>query len=130
MLADTMSENGTYRILVVDDDEFVRNLVRVILKRAGYDADAAGDGSEALAKIGEQRYDLVMLDLMMPRVDGLQVISQLDQSDDDMPPIVVMTAADDTMVERIPRQLVKAVIRKPFDVSELTSLVAGAIEAR
>lgn len=121
-----MPASETQRILVVDDDEFVRNLVRVILKRAGYEADAAADGGEALEKIAGFKYDLIMLDLMMPRVDGLEVIQRLS-GHQTVPPIVVMTAADDSMVERIPRQFVKAVIRKPFDVSELTALVAGAM---
>lgn len=121
-----MPASGTQRILVVDDDEFVRNLVRVILKRAGYEADAAADGGEALEKIAGFQYDLIMLDLMMPRVDGLEVIQRLS-GHDSVPPIVVMTAADDSMVERIPRKFVKAIIRKPFDVSELTALVAGAM---
>ncbi|MBW3565894.1 MAG: response regulator [Acidobacteria bacterium] len=121
-----MPASETQRILVVDDDEFVRNLVRVILRRAGYEADAASDGGEALEKIAGFKYDLIMLDLMMPRIDGLEVLQRLG-GHQTVPPIVVMTAADDAMVERIPRQFVKAVIRKPFDVSELTTLVAGAM---
>ena len=81
------------RILVVDDDRAVRESLRRSLAFNGYDVDLASDGQHALAAIMHQRPDAMVLDVMMPRVDGLEVCRQLRGSGDDLP-ILVLTARD------------------------------------
>jgi DNA-binding response OmpR family regulator len=68
-------------ILVVDDDPMVRQLLRNMLQVAGYAVDEAGDGLEGLICCARRRYDLVIIDLMMPNKDGLQMISELRLAD-------------------------------------------------
>ncbi len=81
------------RILVVDDDRAVRESLRRSLQFNGYTVDLACDGRQALDSLDDQRPDAMVLDLMMPRVDGLQVCRQLRGTGDDLP-ILVLTARD------------------------------------
>ena len=67
-------------ILVVDDDPDIARFVEVNLRTAGYDVAVAADGEEALEKAGELRPDLVLLDVMMPRIDGFEVAQRLRQN--------------------------------------------------
>lgn len=82
------------RILVVDDEEDGRLLVAQILQDAGYDVDAAVDGGEALERIRTSRPDLVILDLLMPFVNGWDVLEQIRRVPGP-PPVVVVTARGD-----------------------------------
>jgi CheY-like chemotaxis protein len=81
------------RVLVVDDESEIRDLCRVNLEFAGHEVLEAADGAEALARIRGERPDFVFLDLMMPRVDGWEVLAQL-RADPDLVdlPVVLLTA--------------------------------------
>ncbi|WP_019814383.1 response regulator transcription factor [Saccharomonospora saliphila] len=81
------------RILVVDDDRAVRESLRRSLAFNGYEVDLAGDGAEALEKVAAHRPDALVLDVMMPRLDGLEVARRLRGIGDDLP-ILVLTARD------------------------------------
>jgi two-component system, OmpR family, response regulator MprA len=81
------------RILVVDDDRAVRESLRRSLQFNGYQVDVASDGQQALDTIVGSRPDAMVLDVMMPRLDGLQVCRQLRSTGDDLP-ILVLTARD------------------------------------
>ena len=77
--------------LIVDDEESVRHLLSQQLKRLGYDSKEAPNGQKALEQLARQRFDLVMLDMRMPKVSGLEVLRQLRRSDPDT--CVVMLSA-------------------------------------
>lgn len=81
------------RILVVDDDRAVRESLRRSLQFNGYQVDTAGDGQQALDSVTSQRPDAMVLDVMMPRLDGLEVCRRLRSTGDDLP-ILVLTARD------------------------------------
>ncbi|MCP2168687.1 response regulator transcription factor [Goodfellowiella coeruleoviolacea] len=81
------------RILVVDDDRAVRESLRRSLQFNGYQVDLAGDGQQALDAVANQRPDAMVLDVMMPRLDGLEVCRRLRGTGDDLP-ILVLTARD------------------------------------
>ncbi|MEU5694834.1 response regulator transcription factor [Actinosynnema sp. NPDC020468] len=81
------------RILVVDDDRAVRESLRRSLQFNGYQVDLAGDGQQALESVVQQRPDAMVLDVMMPRLDGLEVCRRLRSTGDDLP-ILVLTARD------------------------------------
>ncbi|WP_309114931.1 response regulator transcription factor [Saccharothrix sp.] len=81
------------RILVVDDDRAVRESLRRSLQFNGYQVDLAGDGQQALEAVVAQRPDAMVLDVMMPRLDGLEVCRRLRSTGDDLP-ILVLTARD------------------------------------
>ena len=81
------------RVLVVDDDKAVRESLRRSLEFNGYDVSLAGDGAEALARIAATDPDVVVMDVMMPRLDGLEATKALRKAGNDLP-IIVLTARD------------------------------------
>ncbi len=107
------------RILVVDDDRAVRESLRRSLSFNGYTVDLAMDGVDALAKIADDRPDALVLDVMMPRVDGLEVCRRLRGRGDDLP-ILVLTARD-SVSERVAGLDAGAddYLPKPFALEEL-----------
>jgi CheY-like chemotaxis protein len=113
------------RILVVDDEEDIRQLVSRILQETGFQADLASDGREAIERMTSVRPDLVILDLMMPEVDGWAVLAHARRMPH--PPLVlVMTArADHEVLQRATREGASAVISKPFRFHELVATCHG-----
>ena len=107
------------RILVVDDDRAVRESLRRSLSFNGYSVSLAEDGVEALNSIADDRPDAVVLDVMMPRLDGLEVCRQLRSTGDDLP-ILVLTARD-SVSERVAGLDAGAddYLPKPFALEEL-----------
>ncbi len=81
------------RVLVVDDDQAVRESLRRSLEFNGYDVSLAADGAEALARIGGSNPDVVIMDVMMPRLDGIETTKALRKAGNDVP-ILVLTALD------------------------------------
>lgn len=85
------------RILLIDDDADTRDIYQEFLTQAGYEVDLAGDGEEGLTKILQDGYDLVLLDIMMPKLDGISVlkkIKELPESDVYNGPVVMLSALD------------------------------------
>ncbi|MFE5283688.1 response regulator transcription factor [Nocardia sp. NPDC056611] len=107
------------RILVVDDDRAVRESLRRSLTFNGYTVDLAVDGLDALEKTASQRPDALVLDVMMPRLDGLEVCRRLRSTGDDLP-ILVLTARD-SVSERVAGLDAGAddYLPKPFALEEL-----------
>ncbi len=87
------AEDEVQRILVVDDDRTTLRMLRLQLEAAGYEVETARDGAAALAKLARARFDLVLLDVWMPGMDGLEVLSRL-RGAPSRPRVVVMTADD------------------------------------
>src|SRR5688572_299198 len=100
-------------ILVAEDDLGIQTLLRTILTREGFVVDCVGDGVAALERLGATRYDVILLDLMMPNLSGADLIEMLANANDDaLSRVIVITAAalhDARSVHRLP------VVRKPFD---------------
>ncbi len=116
------------RILVVDDDDAIRSLLVTVLRRRGFGADTARDGAEALACLDRCSYSLMLLDFMMPRPSGPEVLRHLSTREPSSRPIViVLTAGND------PRDLdpstVSATIRKPFDIEVLIETIVACLNA-
>jgi two-component system response regulator MprA len=107
------------RILVVDDDRAVRESLRRSLEFNGYQVDLASDGAQALESIVTSRPDAMVLDVMMPRLDGLEVARRLRSTGDDLP-ILVLTARD-TVSDRVSGLDAGAddYLPKPFALEEL-----------
>jgi two-component system, OmpR family, response regulator MprA len=107
------------RILVVDDDRAVRDSLRRSLEFNGYEVDLAGDGLDALDRISARRPDAVVLDVMMPRVGGLEACRRLRADGDDVP-ILVLTARD-SVADRVAGLDAGAddYLVKPFALEEL-----------
>lgn len=117
---------------MVDDEEDVQVLIRRILRDSGYEAESAGDGAEALEKIAERRPDLVVLDLMMPGLDGWGVLKRLRETPDPPPVVVVTALADYSTFTRGVREGAAAYVCKPFHFAELVvtcqKVLAGAVK--
>ena len=109
--------NAKRRILVVDDDASIRTMVRTVLERAGYEVSTARNGCEAIALLMASDYDVVLLDVMMPKLDGLAVVDQLRKENS---PVLahtyLLTAGNSSAVKDLP---VRGLIEKPFDLHAL-----------
>src|SRR5687767_3587393 len=117
------------RILVVDDEENVVRLLRIRLEGRGYEVAAAHDGETALRLIGEQAPDLVLLDVMMPKIDGFEVLRRLKaDSETASIPVIMLTARG--QFEDLAHGYGGGAhwyFNKPFDVAELERFVARVI---
>jgi DNA-binding response OmpR family regulator len=115
------------RILVVDDDPDIRELLFTALEDEGFEVLPAANGQEALAAIRTFRPDVIVLDLMMPVMDGWQFAKELRARDEDIP-LVLLSAARD--LDTHAKNLAAAdVIEKPFDLAELLPKIARVAAA-
>jgi DNA-binding response OmpR family regulator len=117
--------NPKPRLLVVDDDEDIRALLRLILERAGYDVEDQGDGRAALRAFHVGRHDLVILDVTMPGLDGWDLLERIRDLSD--VPVLMLTGRD-TQSDRL-RELRGADdwVSKPFDRDELLARIEGLL---
>jgi two-component system response regulator MprA len=115
------------RVLVVDDDRRLRDMLRRALESAGYEVDVAEDGGRALAAISGRTFDLVVLDVLMPGVDGLGVARRLRQRGDPIP--VLMLTARDAVNDRVAGLDAGAddYLVKPFAIDELLARARALI---
>lgn len=116
---------STYpRVLVADDDPSIRNLVCTIVRREGLEVDSVSDGAEAIEQLEQHDYTLILLDLMMPKMDGFGVIEYLrSHRKGDKPVVLVITAYDDQRFKKVDPDIVAGVLHKPFEVSDLGSII-------
>jgi diguanylate cyclase (GGDEF)-like protein len=117
------------QILVVDDDPDIARFVEVNLRSAGYDVSVAGDGEEALEKAGAIRPDLVLLDVMMPRIDGFEVAQRLRKNPQTANTSIIMLTAKALSADKVTGLQAGAddYIIKPFDPIELLARVKGTL---
>lgn len=117
------------RVLVADDDQAIRQLVCTIIKREGLEVDCAADGAEAIDMLREHQYSVLLIDLMMPRVDGFGVIEYVKSHPAAQKPVVlVITAYADQKFKEVDPTIVTGVVRKPFEVAELGNLVRLCVD--
>ncbi len=113
-------------ILLVDDEDSVRKVLAFPLERDGYTVVQAADGEEALRQFAEQPIDLVVLDIMLPRLDGLEVCKRLRATS--TVPIIMLTARDDELDKVIGLELgADDYITKPFSIREFRSRVRALL---
>jgi DNA-binding response OmpR family regulator len=114
------------RILVVDDERNIVQLLRLYLTKEGYEVEAAGNGRDALEKAGARRPDLVVLDLMLPEIDGLEVCRRLRREGD--LPIIMLTARGDDVDKIVGLELgADDYLAKPFNPRELVARVKAVL---
>jgi CheY-like chemotaxis protein len=103
-------------VLIVDDEPAIVDLLAQFLEDEGYKVESASDGKTALARITDQRPDLVIADVMMPKMDGFELLDELSENKVGVP-VILMSAAVVSRREGVP------FIAKPFDLGELLDLV-------
>ena len=112
-------------VLIVDDDQTIRKLISTILGRRDLDFSTASDGVEALAMLDKRRYDVMLLDLMMPRMDGYEVLEKL-RGRVNRPFVILVSAQSDYLPLGLDPTLVHSILRKPFDIEFLVDLIFSA----
>ncbi len=121
---------GKVSILVADDEESLRLVLQTVLEKAGYDVDVVDNGLDAVNKVRETSYDVVLLDVRMPQMDGLQAFYQMQGFAPELP-VILMTAFGSA---QIAVEAMKSgafdYITKPFDVDEVKILVGRALHMR
>ena len=111
-----------YRALIVEDDPAIRRLVEKLLSRHHVQVDLARDGREAVDKLSSGKYSVLVLDLMVPELNGFEVIEFLKRENLTLP-VAVVSAVSQQALTQLDLDVVKLVISKPFDVDEFTKAV-------
>jgi DNA-binding response OmpR family regulator len=116
------AQGTPYRALIVEDDPAIRRLVEKLLARRGVAIDTASDGRVAVEKLEHGDYSVLVLDLMVPEVNGFEVIEFLRQNQRKIP-VAVVSAVSQQALTQLDLDIVKLVISKPFDVDEFTKAI-------
>jgi len=116
-----------YRALIVEDDPAIRRLVEKLLARHKVEIDSASDGRAAMQKLRAHHYSVIVLDLMVPEVNGFEIVDYLKKANVKTP-VAVVSAVSQQALSNLDLDVVKLVISKPFDVDEFTKAVLKLAE--
>ena len=118
------------KILVADDEQEIRNLLDHFLKGQGYEVVLASDGNEALKLAAEENPQVIILDIKMPGLDGLEVCKQLKENEQTkLIPVIVITGFEDNKMESL-NIGADDFVNKPFDMAEISSRVRSALRIK
>src|SRR5205814_6132992 len=117
--------------LVIDDDGALRGLFTTLLGRKGFSVDVAGDGRVAFDQLNRQNYSVILLDLMMPDVNGFELLERMGRDSPSLlDRVIVMTGVAQRQLDRVEAVDVWDVIRKPFDIDHLVSSAIACSEGK
>jgi DNA-binding response OmpR family regulator len=121
----------THRVVVVDDDKEIQEIITFVLSRNGFDVAVAGDGQQLQDVLATTAPDLIILDVMMPGIDGYQIFASLrENAATRRIPVIIMTAHAENIYERISLDLGAAEhITKPFHPLDLVGKVQRLLQA-
>jgi DNA-binding response OmpR family regulator len=123
-----MDETSKKKILIADDELSIRKLYQRELDREGYEIIVASDGKETLGKVRDEQPDLVILDIRMPGMDGMQTMSQIIEEKNDLP--VIINSAYTTYKDNFMSWAAEAYCVKSSDLTELKNAVDEVFEKR
>ena len=116
-------------ILIVEDDASIQRLVRTVLLRKGYKVDIAADGLEAVSKLGLADYDVIILDLMMPNLDGFSFMTAMARNTPErLKHVIITSAASPSLINEKLKGIPFDLLPKPFDIEELLSRVRECLK--
>lgn len=116
----------TQKVLIVDDDSNICNLLRIYLEKEGFETITAGDGEKALELFETSKPDLILLDIMLPKLDGWQVCREIRKNS--QCPIIMITAKDETFDKVLGLELgADDYIVKPFETKEVVARVRAVL---
>ena len=118
-----------HNVLVVDDDDSIRNMLLIVLRQAGFAADAAASGDEALSRLDTTNYSALVLDVVMPGISGIEVMRQMASTGRHTKCVVLMTAGTESLLDDAPPVLVHTKLRKPFNIKDVVEAVRGCVES-
>lgn len=107
-------------LLIVDDDKAVLRLLARVAERAGFDVDTAKDGLQAMEMLAKKQYDIAIIDLMMPRMSGYELVQKISTLNP-RPVVLVATALMNGDVATLDDSMVRRVIKKPFDINAVAA---------
>lgn len=111
-------------VLIVEDDSSIRRLVRTVLIRQGYRVEIACDGLEAISKLALADYDVIILDLMMPNLDGFSFMTAMArETPERLKRVIITSAASPAIINERLKGISFDLLPKPFDIHELLSRV-------
>ena len=125
-----MMSIGRPRVLIVEDDPDLLVVLRVNLSSAGFEPVLAADGRTAVARVAIERPDAVLLDVMLPGIDGWQVLEELHAQGDRVPVIVCSAKKDPADIERATNLGAVDYLVKPFDIDRLVDTVVAVAGRR
>ena len=126
-----MTSEQHRQVLIVDDDPTVRGILATALRQKSLLTDEAADGAEAIRLIRENTYSVVLLDILMPGVNGFGVLDAIHSgSAAHVPVVLVVSGADRSILEQLDSNRIHGVVKKPFDPQEIASVVAACAEIR
>jgi len=116
-----VGDEATKKILIVEDDQHIRKLLNILIRKEDVEIDEAVEGFEARQKLTDNRYDLVILDIMMPNVDGFSILKELREKEStaQLPVIVVTAKTDDKDLMKGYSMGANYYITKPFEPQDL-----------
>ena len=117
------------RVLIVDDDQFVRSVLRDMLAPSGYQCSEARDGVEALERVRADCPDVVLLDLLMPNMSGIQVLEEICRTHPRSRVVVITSLASDALLARALAAGASGYVVKPFHRIEIQEAVQHALRA-
>jgi diguanylate cyclase (GGDEF)-like protein len=125
-----MEKNGSETILVVDDDELVRKTLSVLVSSLGYHCDLASDGFEAVEILKSKKFDLVLSDIIMPNMDGIELLKYIIRHHSDTDVIIATGYNERTSYADVIKAGAIDFIKKPIDQAELEAKLARALRER
>ena len=125
-----MAARSSPHVLVIDDDPAIVQLFRALLGRAGFEIDTASDGASAWDLIETNGYEVIIMDLMMPRVSGFELLDRIaHQKPALLERIIVATGASRRQLSSFDASRVHSLIRKPFDIDDLMSAASRCAQS-
>lgn len=125
-----MTTDQHRRVLVVDDDPQVRHILAAALRQKALTIDEAADGREAIDLLRQHSYSVVLLDIMMPHVNGFAVLAAIDAEALHAPIVLVVSGADRATLRGLDSERIHGIVRKPFEPLEVANVVAACVDIR
>ncbi len=117
-----------YRVLVVDDQKGVRRLLEELFKKEGYEVNVAVDGRDSIEKVKANTPDIILMDMKMPNMNGLEASEEIIKYDSNIPIIMMTAYGEMEIVQKALEVGVRQYITKPFDIIDLRNLVRSVLE--
>jgi len=113
-------------VLIVDDNTSFSQTMSFVLSRKGYETSTAEDGLEALEQVKQRQFDVILLDIKLPKLDGVEVYRRIKDSQPNVPVLMMTAYSVNDLVQEAIREGAYAVIRKPLDLDQLISMIEAA----
>ena len=119
-----------YKILVVDDSQSIREVLAALLSLEGHLCESAANVREAMEKVTQAHFDIVITDVPMPEMDGITLTGELTRHFSDLPVMIMTGQPDDSLVESARSAGAREILRKPFSISELVARLHRMLPAQ